>query len=79
MVPRLPAYRTPEIAAKYPLITAADHLMRMSVRAFLYMNKAFQNGDIVMDVRVPDNHPFKRVAKVIEMHVVLVCGFSVRL
>lgn len=53
--------------------------MRMSVRAFLYMNKAFQNGDIVMDVRVPDNHPFKRVAKVIEMHVVLVCGFSVRL
>ena len=62
----LPACSTPETRKQYPTIKAGDHLMRMSVKAFRYMYEARKNGDIVLDVEVPENNPFKRVAKVIK-------------
>lgn len=66
IVEPLPAYSTPETRKQYPPIKAGDHLMRMSVKTFRYMYEARENGDIILDVEVPENSPFKRVAKVIE-------------
>jgi len=63
VVEPLEKFRTPETIAKYPPIKAGDHLMRMSVNAFRYMADARAKGELVPDFEVPDENPFKRVAK----------------
>ncbi|MFK7752968.1 MAG: isopenicillin N synthase family dioxygenase [Sedimentitalea sp.] len=63
IVEPLEKFRTPETIAKYPPIKAGDHLMRMSVNAFRYMADARAKGDLVPDFEVPEENPFKRVAK----------------
>jgi isopenicillin N synthase-like dioxygenase len=59
----LEKFRTPEAVAKYPPTKAGDHLMRMSVHAFRYMNEARQKGLFTPDYDVPEENPFKREAK----------------
>jgi isopenicillin N synthase-like dioxygenase len=63
VVEPLEKFRTPETIAKYPPIKAGDHLMRMSVNAFRYMADARAKGDLVPDFDVPEENPFKRVAR----------------
>jgi len=63
VVEPLEKFRTPETIAKYPPIKAGDHLMRMSVNAFRYMADARAKGELVPDFDVPDENPFKRVAR----------------
>lgn len=63
VVEPLPKFRTPETVAKYPAIKAGEHLMRMSVNAFRYMADARAKGELTLDYEVPENNPFKRVAK----------------
>lgn len=63
VVEPLEKFRTPETIAKYPPIKAGDHLMRMSVNAFRYMADARAKGELVPDFEVPEENPFKRVAK----------------
>ncbi|MEM9552343.1 MAG: 2-oxoglutarate and iron-dependent oxygenase domain-containing protein [Pseudomonadota bacterium] len=63
VVEPLEKFRTPETIAKYPPIKAGEHLMRMSVNAFRYMADAREKGEMVLDYEVPEENPFKRVAK----------------
>ncbi|MEP1649461.1 MAG: 2-oxoglutarate and iron-dependent oxygenase domain-containing protein [Paracoccaceae bacterium] len=63
VVEPLEKFRTPEAIEKYPPIKAGDHLMRMSVNAFRYMADARAKGELVPDFDVPEENPFKRVAK----------------
>ncbi|MEO0402395.1 MAG: 2-oxoglutarate and iron-dependent oxygenase domain-containing protein [Pseudomonadota bacterium] len=63
VVEPLEKFRTPETIAKYPPIKAGEHLMRMSVNAFRYMADAHAKGELVPDYEVPEENPFKRVAK----------------
>jgi len=63
VVEPLEKFRTPETIAKYPPIKAGDHLMRMSVNAFRYMADARAKGELVPDFDVPEENPFKRVAR----------------
>lgn len=63
VVEPLEKFRTPETIAKYPPLKAGEHLMRMSVHAFRYMADARAKGDLVLDYEVPEENPFKRVAK----------------
>ncbi len=66
IVEPLPKFRTAETVAKYPPIKAGDHLMRMSVNAFRYMADAREKGEFTLDFDVPEDNPFKRVAKPID-------------
>ncbi|SEA35306.1 isopenicillin N synthase family dioxygenase [Rubrimonas cliftonensis] len=66
VVEPLPPFRTPETLAKYPPIKAGEHLMRMSVNAFRYMAEAREKGDMTLDFEVPEESPFKRVAKPVD-------------
>ena len=43
---------------------AGDHLMRMTINAFRYMADARDKGALVPDYEVPEDNPFKRVARV---------------
>lgn len=63
VVEPLEKFRTPETLEKYPPMKAGDHLMRMSVNAFRYMADARAKGELVLDVDVPEENPFKREAK----------------
>ena len=63
VVEPLEKFRTPETIAKYPPLKAGEHLMRMSVNAFRYMAEARAKGELVLDYEVPEDNPFKRVAK----------------
>ena len=62
VVEPLEKFRTPETVAKYPPIKAGEHLMRMTVKGFRYLNDAHAKGDLVLDYDVPEENPFKRVA-----------------
>ncbi len=66
VVEPLPQFRTPETLAKYPPIKAGEHLMRMSVNAFRYMAEAREKGDMTLDFEVPEESPFKRVARPVD-------------
>lgn len=66
VVEPLPAYRNDSTRSRYPAIKAGDHLMRMSVKTFRYMDEAHKNGEIDLGMELPESNPFKRVAKVIE-------------
>lgn len=63
VVEPLEQFRTPETIAKYPPMKAGEHLARMSIKAFRYMAEAHEKGDLVIDYDIPDQNPFKRVAK----------------
>ena len=63
VVEPLEKFRTPEVLDKYPLMKAGEHLMRMSIGGFRYMQEAQAAGDLVPDYEVPDENPFKRDAK----------------
>lgn len=63
VVEPLEKFRTPETIAKYPPLKAGEHLMRMSVGGFRYLSDARDKGDLVLDYEVPEENPFKRVAK----------------
>ncbi|MEX0371604.1 MAG: isopenicillin N synthase family dioxygenase [Tateyamaria sp.] len=63
VVEPLEKFRTPETIAKYPPLKAGEHLMRMSVQGFRYMADARAKGEMVLDYDVPEENPFKRVAK----------------
>lgn len=66
LVEPLPPFRTPEVLEKYPPIKAGEHLMRMSIKAFRYMNDAFDRGEISLNVEIPEKSPFKRAAKSVD-------------
>jgi len=66
VVEPLPLFRSPEILARYPPIKAGEHLMRMSIKTFRYMNEAYERGELSLDVDVPDKSPFKRAAKSVD-------------
>lgn len=59
----LEKFRTPETIEKYPPMKAGEHLMRMSVGGFRYMNEAKEAGVFTPDYEIPDENPFKREAK----------------
>ncbi|WP_299916918.1 2-oxoglutarate and iron-dependent oxygenase domain-containing protein [uncultured Roseobacter sp.] len=63
IVEPLEKFRTAETIAKYPPLKAGEHLMRMSVNAFRYMADARAKGVLKLDYDVPEENPFKRVAK----------------
>jgi len=63
MVEPLEKFRTPEAMAKYPPMSAGDHLMRMSVNAFRYMGDAVAKGVFTPEYDIPEENPFKREAK----------------
>ncbi|SDW78570.1 Isopenicillin N synthase [Albimonas donghaensis] len=63
VVQPLEKFRTPEAMEKYPPFKAGDHLMRMTVPSFRYMDEAYRKGDMRLDFEVPDSNPFKREAK----------------
>ena len=65
IVEPLEKFRTPETIAKYPPLKAGEHLMRMSVQGFRYMAEARASGDMVLDYDVPEENPFKRLAKAV--------------
>ena len=59
----LEKFRTPEIDEKYPPLKAGEHLMRMSVGGFRYLNEMHKKGLLPLDYEIPDENPFKREAK----------------
>lgn len=63
VVEPLEKFRTPETLEKYPPMKAGEHLMRMSIGGFRYMNDAHAKGDLVPEYEVPDENPFKREAR----------------
>ena len=63
LVEPLEKFRTEDTLAKYPPMKAGEHLMRMSINAFRYMASAKEAGELIPDFEVPDENPFKRVAK----------------
>ncbi len=63
VVEPLEKFRTPETVAKYPPMKAGEHLMRMTVKGFRYLNDMHHKGELVLDYEVPDENPFKREAK----------------
>lgn len=66
VVEPLPAFQTPDVLDKYPPIKAGEHLMRMSIKTFRYMHDAYEKGDFTLGVDLPDQSPFKRVAKSVD-------------
>ena len=63
VVEPLEKFRTPETVETYPPMKAGDHLMRMSVHAFRYMNDAKEAGVFTPDYDIPEENPFMREAK----------------
>ncbi|MEM9139958.1 MAG: 2-oxoglutarate and iron-dependent oxygenase domain-containing protein [Pseudomonadota bacterium] len=63
VVQPLEKFRTPEVDAKYPPMKAGEHLMRMTVGGFRYLQDAYDKGALKLDYDVPDENPFKREAK----------------
>jgi len=63
IVEPLEKFRTPETIAKYPALKAGDHLMRMTVGGFRYLSDGVEKGEISLDYEIPEENPFKRVAK----------------
>ncbi|MFK7892245.1 MAG: isopenicillin N synthase family dioxygenase [Granulosicoccus sp.] len=61
----LEKFCTPESLQKYPPIKAGEHLMRMSVPTFRYMNDLVTKGELTFDFEIPEESPFKREAKAI--------------
>jgi len=59
----LSKFRTPETVIKYPPIKAGEHLMRMSVPTFRYLNDLVEKGEISLGFDIPEESPFKREAK----------------
>ncbi|MEM7519397.1 MAG: 2-oxoglutarate and iron-dependent oxygenase domain-containing protein [Pseudomonadota bacterium] len=59
----LEKFRTPETVKKYPPMKAGEHLMRMTISSFRYMNDAVEAGVFTPDYVVPEENPFKREAK----------------
>ncbi|MEM7423548.1 MAG: 2-oxoglutarate and iron-dependent oxygenase domain-containing protein [Pseudomonadota bacterium] len=59
----LEQFRTPEVEEKYPAMKAGEHLMRMSVGGFRYLQDGVAKGMIDLDYEIPDENPFKREAK----------------
>ncbi|MEM6622321.1 MAG: 2-oxoglutarate and iron-dependent oxygenase domain-containing protein [Pseudomonadota bacterium] len=59
----LAKFRTPETLEKYPPMKAGDHLMRMTIGGFRYLQDAVNCGVFTPDYEVPDENPFKREAK----------------
>ena len=59
----LKKFCTPETLKKYPPIKAGEHLVRMSVPTFRYMNELVEKGDVTLDFDIPEESPFKREAK----------------
>ncbi|MFK7861145.1 MAG: isopenicillin N synthase family dioxygenase [Granulosicoccus sp.] len=66
VVEPLPPFRTPEVLEKYPPIKAGEHLMRMSIKTFRYMNEAYERGELSLGVDLPEQSPFKRTAKSVD-------------
>ena len=48
---------------RQPPLKAGEHLMRMTIPSFRYMADAQDRGELVPDYEVPEENPFKRVAK----------------
>jgi len=63
VVEPLEKFRTPETVEKYPALKAGDHLMRMTVGGFRYLSDAHAKGEIPLNFEIPEENPFKRVAK----------------
>ncbi len=66
VVEPLEKFRTPDIIEKYPPIKAGEHLMRMSIKTFRYMNDAYERGELKLGVELPSESPFKRAAKSVD-------------
>lgn len=62
MVKPLEKFRTPAVDAKYPPMKAGEHLMRMTVTGFRYLNDMHNRGLLPLDYEVPEENPFKRRA-----------------
>jgi isopenicillin N synthase-like dioxygenase len=63
VVEPLEKFRTPEVVAKYPAMKAGEHLMQMSIKAFRYMDDAYQKGELVPNYEVPEKNRFAREAR----------------
>lgn len=63
VVEPLEKFRTPEALAKYPPLKAGEHLMRMTIKGFRYLADAREKGELKVDYEVPEENPFKRVAR----------------
>ncbi|MEO1491667.1 MAG: 2-oxoglutarate and iron-dependent oxygenase domain-containing protein [Pseudomonadota bacterium] len=62
----LEQFRTPEVDAKYPPMMAGEHLMRMTVTGFRYLNDGVKKGEIDLPFEVPEENPFMREAKPVD-------------
>jgi len=58
----LEKFTSDEISERYPPMVAGEHLMRMSVKTFRYMNDSLEKGDMKLDYQIPEESPFKREA-----------------
>jgi isopenicillin N synthase-like dioxygenase len=63
VVEPLEKFSNADTRQRYPSMVAGEHLMRMTVGGFRYLQDAVKKGEVELDYEIPERNPFKREAK----------------